>query len=168
MAKPGDILSGMNSAEWDSFVSTAYPMLQKQVSKLSTLDKDYYDNAVKNATTVTAMAKQTRDSAREAMGVALSGQDAAGQGRADSLSATQAMGAGTNEAVDDANSVKQSIAQSILGVQTTLKNQALSDASSASGLASSRQQQGITNSANASAQKMQTIGTIASVAAMAF
>lgn len=168
MSVAGNILTNMNNTEWDAFLKTAYPMIQKQAAKLSTLDTDYYNNAVKNAKTVTNMNTQQRNDAQAAMGVSLTGQDAVGQNRADSLTATQAMNSSTNESVKDANDVKTNIANSIMGVQTTLKNQALSDASSASGMASSRAQQGYANKANQSAQNMQVAGTVASVAIMAF
>ena len=168
MANPGDVISGMQQAEWDNFLTTSYPMLVAQADKLKTLDTDMYNSAIKNANTVTAMSQQARDQQREAMGISLEGQDAEGQNRYDSLTATNAINAAGNQSVDDATQVKTGIANSILGVQTTLKNQALSDASSAARLESSRQQQGVINKQNAQANNMAAAGTVASIGLMVF
>ena len=168
MANPGDVISGMQQAEWDNFLTTSYPMLVAQADKLKTLDTDMYNSAIKNANTVTAMSQQARDQQREAMGISLEGQDAEGQNRYDSLTATNAINAAGNQSVDDATQVKTGIANSILGVQTTLKNQALSDASSAARMESSRQQQGIANSQQDKANNMSAIGTVAGIGAMLF
>lgn len=168
MANPGDIISGMQQSEWDNFLSTAYPMLQTQANKLQTLDTDMYNSGIKNANTVIAMSKQARDQQREAMGIRLEGQDAEGQNRYDSLTATTAMTSAGNQAVDDAMKVKTGIASNLLGVQTTLKNQALNDASSAARMQSGRQQQGIVNSQNAQANNMAAAGTVASIGIMVF
>ena len=168
MANPGDIISGMQQEEWDNFLTTSYPMLKAQADKLKTLDTDMYNSGVKNANTVIAMSKQSRDQQREAMGVDLAGQDAEGQNRYDSLTATNAINAAGNQSVDDATQVKTGIANNILGVQTTLKNQALSDASSAARLQSSRQQQGVVNKQQDKANTMAGLGTIASIGIMVF
>lgn len=168
MANPGDVISGMQQEEWDNFLNTSYPMLIAQANKLKTLDTDMYNSAIKNANTVTAMSQQARDQQREAMGISLEGQDAEGQNRYDSLTATNAINAAGNQSVDDATQVKTGIANSILGVQTTLKNQALSDASSAARLESSRQQQGIANKQAAQANNMAAAGTAASIGLMVF
>ena len=168
MANPGDIISGMQQEEWDNFLTTSYPMLIAQADKLKTLDTDMYNSGIKNANTVIAMSKQARDQQREAMGISLEGQDAEGQNRYDSLTATNAINAAGNQSVDDATQVKTGIASNILGVQTTLKNQALSDASSAARLESSRQQQGIANKQAAQANNMAAAGTAASIGLMVF
>ena len=168
MANPGDVISGMQQEEWNNFLNTSYPMLVAQADKLKTLDTDMYNSGIKNANTVIAMSKQARDQQREAMGIDLAGQDAEGQNRYDSLTATNAINAAGNQSVDDATQVKTGIANNILGVQTTLKNQALNDASSAARLESSRQQQGIANSQQAKANNMSAIGTVAGVGAMLF
>lgn len=168
MANPGDIISGMQQEEWDNFLTTSYPMLVSQADKLKTLDTDMYNSGIKNANTVIAMSKQSRDQQREAMGVDLAGQDAEGQNRYDSLTATNAINAAGNQSVDDATQVKTGIANNILGVQTTLKNQALSDASSAARLQSSRQQQGVVNNQQDKANTMAGLGTAASIGIMVF
>lgn len=168
MANPGDIITGMQQSEWDDFISTSYPMLQSQANKLKTLDTDMYNQGIKNANTVIAMSEQARDQQREAMGIKLSGQDAKGQNRYDSLTATQAMTSAGNQSVEDAGKVKSSVADMLLGTQTTLRNQALADASSASGLQSSRQQQGIANDAQEKAGNMAALGTAASIGIMVF
>ena len=168
MANPGDVISGMQQAEWDNFLTSSYPMLVAQADKLKTLDTDMYNSGIKNANTVIAMSKQSRDQQQEAMGVSLAGQDAEGQNRYDSLTATNAINAAGNQSVDDATQVKTGIANSILGIQTTLKNQALSDASSAARLESSRQQQGIANKQAAQSNMMSGIGTAAGVGVMIF
>ncbi len=168
MANPGDIINGMQQQEWNDFLNTSYPMLKAQADKLKTLDTDMYNSGIKNANTVIAMSKQARDQQREAMGVDLAGQDADGQNRYDSLTATNAINAAGNQSVDDATQVKTGIANNILGVQTTLKNQALSDASSAARLQSSRQQQGVINKQQAQSNMMSGIGTAASIGLMVF
>lgn len=168
MANPQDILLGMQDAEWQNFLSTTYPMLQGQAKKLNTLSTDYYNNAMKNANTVIAMQQGDRDSQREALGVSLSGQDAVGQDRYDSLSATTTFNSSANNAIDEANKAKQSIAADLMGMQTSLKNAALNDASAASGMASGRQQQGINNKAQNKADTMQAVGTVVSIGAMMF
>lgn len=168
MANPGDVISGMQQAEWDNFLTNAYPMLKAQADKLKTLDTDMYNSGIKNANTVIAMSKQAREQQREAMGTSLSGQDAEGQNRYDSLTATNAINSAGNQSVDDATQVKTGIANNILGVQTTLKNQALNDASSAARLQSSRQQQGIINKQQAQSNMMSGIGTAASIGLIVF
>ena len=168
MANPGDVISGMQQEEWDNFLTTSYPMLVSQADKLKTLDTDMYNSGIKNANTVIAMSKQARDQQREAMGISLEGQDAEGQNRYDALTATNAINAAGNQSVDDATQVKTGIANNILGVQTTLKNQALNDASSAARLQSGRQQQGIVNSQQANANFTNTLGTVAGIGAMIF
>lgn len=168
MANPGDIISGMQQAEWDNFLTTSYPMLKAQADKLKTLDTDMYNSGIKNANTVIAMSNQAREQQREAMGISLSGQDAEGQNRYDSLTATNTINAAGNQSVDDASQVKTSIANNILGVQTNLKNQALNDASSAARLQSSRQQQGIINKQQAQSNMMSGIGTVAGIGIMVF
>ena len=168
MRNPKDILVGMQDEEWQNFLTTSYPMLQSQAKKLNTLSTDYYNNAIKNANTVVSMQQGDRDAQRSALGLSLSGLDAAGQNRYDSLSATTALNSGANSSVDEANKVKQTIAADLMGIQTNLKNQALNDASSASGMASSRQQQGIANKAQDKANTMAGIGSIISIGAMMF
>lgn len=168
MSSPGEILSGMQNTEWQDFLNKTYPMLQNQQSKLKTLSTDYYNNAMKNTNTVIATQKADRAGQREAMGMQLDGLDADGQNRYDSLTATTALNTAANASVDDANKTKQTIADNLLGIQTNLKNQALSDASSASGMASSRQQQGINNKAQEKQQTMQGIGTAISIGVMMF
>lgn len=168
MANPGDVISGMQQAEWDNFLTTSYPMLVAQADKLKTLDTDMYNSGIKNANTVIAMSKQAREQQREAMGIELAGQDAEGQNRYDSLTATNAINAAGNQSVDDATQVKTGIANNILGVQTNLKNQALNDASSAARLESSRQQQGVINKQQAQSNMMSGIGTAAGIGLMVF
>ena len=168
MRKPGDILTNMQDTEWQDFLTKQYPMLLDQTAKLKTLSTDYYNNAMKNTNTVLAMQQQDRGAQRDAMGMVLGGQDALGQNRYDSLTATTALNTAANTSVDEANKTKQTIADNLLGIQTSLKNQAISDASSASGMASSRQQQGIANKAQSKQQAMQGIGTIVSIGAMMF
>lgn len=168
MRNPGDVLSDMQESEWQEFLTKQYPMLLDQSAKLKTLSTDYYNNAMKNTNTVLAMQQQDRDAQREAMGMTLEGQDALGQNRYDSLTATTAFNTAANTSVDEANKTKQTIADNLLGIQTNLKNQAISDASSASGMASSRQQQGIANKAQSKQQTMQGIGTVVSIGAMMF
>lgn len=168
MANPGDVISGMQQAEWDNFLTNAYPMLKAQADKLKTLDTDMYNSGIKNANTVIAMSKQAREQQRESMGISLSGQDAEGQNRYDSLTATNAINSAGNQSVDDATQVKTNIASNILGVQTNLKNQALNDASSAARLESSRQQQGIINKQQSQSNMMSGIGTVAGIGVMIF
>ena len=168
MASPGDIINNMQQEEWDNFLQTSYPMLQSQAKKLNTLDTDMYNSSIRNANTVVAMSQQARDQQREAMGIDLAGQDEAGQNRYDSLTATQAMTSAGNQSVDDANKVKENVANMVLGVQTNLKNQALSDASGAARLSSSRQQQGIANKQQAQSQTLGTLGTVAGIGIMVF
>ena len=168
MSNPQDILVGMQEEEWQNFLTTSYPMLQSQAKKLNTLSTDYYNNAIKNANTVVSMQQEDRDAQQSALGLSLSGSDALGQNRYDSLSATTALNSGANSSVDEANKVKQTIAADLMGIQTNLKNQALNDASAASGMASSRQQQGIANKAQDKANTMAGIGTVVSIGAIAF
>lgn len=164
MSNPQDILVGMQEEEWQNFLTTSYPMLQSQAKKLNTLSTDYYNNAIKNANTVVSMQQADRDAQQSALGLSLSGSDALGQNRYDSLSATTALNSGANSSVDEANKVKQTIAADLMGIQTNLKNQALNDAGAASGMASSREQQGIANKAQNQANTMQGIATIGTVA----
>ena len=168
MSNPQDILVGMQDEEWQNFLTTSYPMLQSQAKKLNTLSTDYYNNAIKNANTVVSMQQGDRDAQQSALGLSLSGSDAIGQNRHDSLSATTALNSGANSSVDEANKVKQTIAADLMGIQTNLKNQALNDASSASGMASSRQQQGIANKAQDKANTMAGVGSIISIGAAVF
>ena len=164
MSNPQDILVGMQEEEWQNFLTTSYPMLQSQAKKLNTLSTDYYNNAIKNANTVVSMQQADRDAQQSALGLSLSGSDALGQNRYDSLTATTALNSGANSSVDEANKVKQTIAADLMGIQTNLKNQALNDASAASGMASAREQQGIANKAQNQANTMQGIATIGTVA----
>ena len=168
MSNPQDILVGMQDEEWQNFLTTSYPMLQSQAKKLNTLSTDYYNNAIKNANTVVSMQQADRDAQQSALGLSLSGSDAIGQNRYDSLSATTALNSGANSSVDEANKVKQTIAADLMGIQTNLKNQALNDASAASGMASSREQQGIANKAQDKANTMAGVGSIISIGAIAF
>ena len=50
-------------------------------------------------------------------------------------------------------------------MQTSIKNQAINDASAASGMASGREQQGINNKAQNKQQTMQGVATIGMIAA---
>ena len=164
MSNPQDILVGMQEEEWQNFLTTSYPMLQSQAKKLNTLSTDYYNNAIKNANTVVSMQQADRDAQQSALGLSLSGSDALGQNRYDSLTATTALNSGANSSVDEANKVKQTIAADLMGIQTNLKNQALNDASAASGMASAREQQGIANKAQNKANTIQGVATIGTVA----
>lgn len=168
MRKPQDILVGMQDEEWQNFLTTSYPMLQNQAKKLNTLSTDYYNNAMKNANTVVSMQQEDRDAQRQALGMNLTGLDAEGQNRYDSLSATTAFNSGANTSVDEANKTRQTIAADLMGIQTNLKNQALGDASSASGMANTRQQQGINNKAQKQANTTAALGTVVSIGAMMF
>ena len=164
MSNPQDILVGMQEEEWQNFLTTSYPMLQSQAKKLNTLSTDYYNNAMKNANTVVSMQQADRDAQQSALGLSLSGSDALGQNRYDSLTATTALNSGANSSVDEANKAKQTIAADLMGIQTNLKNQALNDASAASGMASAREQQGIANKAQNQAATMQGIATVGTIA----
>lgn len=164
MSNPQDILVGMQEEEWQNFLTTSYPMLQSQAKKLNTLSTDYYNNAMKNANTVVSMQQEDRDAQQSALGLSLSGSDALGQNRYDSLTATTAFNSGANSSVDEANRVKQTIAADLMGIQTNLKNQALNDASAASGMASAREQQGIANKAQNKANTIQGVATIGTIA----
>ena len=166
MSNPQDILVGMQEEEWQNFLTTSYPMLQSQAKKLNTLSTDYYNNAMKNANTVVSMQQEDRNAQQSALGLSLSGSDAVGQNRYDSLTATTAFNSGANSSVDEANKVKQTIAADLMGIQTNLKNQALNDASAASGMASSRQQQGIANKAQDKQQTIQGVATVATIGVM--
>ena len=166
--QPKEILAGMQTQEWNDFITKQYPMLQTQASKLNTLSTDYYNNAMKNTSTVLTMQQDDRAQQQAAMGISPSGQDAMGQSRYDSLTATAAKNSAANTSVDDANKTKQTIADNIMGIQTNLKNQAIADAGAASGMQTSRTQQGIANKAQDQQQTMQGIGTIVSIGAMAF
>ena len=168
MSNPQDILVGMQEEEWQNFLTTSYPMLQSQAKKLNTLSTDYYNNAMKNANTVVSMQQADRNAQQSALGLSLSGSDALGQNRYDSLTATTAFNSGANSSVDEANKVKQTIAADLMGIQTNLKNQALNDASAASGMASAREQQGIANKAQNQANTMSAIGTIGTIGAIVF
>ena len=164
MSNPQDILVGMQEEEWQNFLTTSYPMLQSQAKKLNTLSTDYYNNAIKNANTVVSMQQEDRNAQQSALGLSLSGSDALGQNRYDSLTATTALNSGANSSVDEANRVKQTIAADLMGIQTNLKNQALNDASAASGMASAREQQGIANKAQNKANTIQGVATIGTIA----
>ena len=164
MSNPQDILVGMQEEEWQNFLTTSYPMLQSQAKKLNTLSTDYYNNAMKNANTVVSMQQADRNAQQSALGLSLSGSDALGQNRYDSLTATTAFNSGANSSVDEANKVKQTIAADLMGIQTNLKNQALNDASAASGMASAREQQGIANKAQNKANTIQGVATIGTIA----
>ena len=168
MSNPQDILVGMQEEEWQNFLTTSYPMLQSQAKKLNTLSTDYYNNAIKNANTVVSMQQEDRNAQQSALGLSLSGSDAIGQNRYDSLSATTAFNSGANSSADEANKVKQTIAADLMGIQTNLKNQALNDASAASGMASSREQQGIAYKAQDKANTMAGVSSIISIGAIAF
>lgn len=164
MSNPQDILVGMQEEEWQNFLTTSYPMLQSQAKKLNTLSTDYYNNAIKNANTVVSMQQEDRNAQQSALGLSLSGSDALGQNRYDSLTATTALNSGANSSVDEANRVKQTIAADLMGIQTNLKNQALNDASAASGMASAREQQGIANKAQNKANTIQGVATVGTIA----
>lgn len=168
MKNPKEILAGMQQEEWANFLNNAYPMLQQQAGKLNTLSTDYYNKAIKNANTTVAIQQGDRDNQRQALGMNLTGMDALGQDRYDSLTATNALNSAANNSVDEANKTKQTIAADLMGIQTNLKSQALNDASAASGMASTREQQGINQKAQNQANTTAALGTAVSIGVMLF
>lgn len=166
MADPQDILVNINQQELDKFNNTYMPLLLQMQDSMSTRSADYVnasDESVKDTQDLYYNQMQLNN---EITGQQATTQQTGAAGRAASLGSTSAYNAGANDAVDTAEDVNKNVALGVLNTQTNLTNQALSDASSASGLASSRAVQNANAKQAQAAQNQQAIGMAAMTAMM--
>lgn len=166
MADPQDILVNINQEELDKFNNTYMPLLLQMQDSMTTRASDYVnasDESVKD--TKDLYYNQMRLN-NEITGQQATTEQTASAGRAASLGSTSAYNAGANDAVDTAEDVNKNVALGLLNTQTNLTNQSIADASSASGLASSRAVQNANAEQAQSAQNQQAIGMAAMAAMM--
>lgn len=166
-ASPKSILASMQQQEYDTFQKDYLPLLEQYQKDMTTRRAGYVADATNEAFSLSRLQQNTATDRRQALGVDLSREQQIGQGRKNALNLTQALVTGQNKAVDTADEVNLDTANKLMEVTTGMRNDAISNASSASGMASNREVQGAQNRANASNQKTQMAGTaVATVAIM--
>lgn len=166
MANPNLILSGINQSEMDKFNDIYMPLFEQMQSGMATRRSDYVTASDKSVQDTTDLYYQTMRLNDEVTGQAATSEQTAAQNRAKSLGATTARNQGANSAIDTADEVNKSIATGLLNVQTNLTNSAISDASAASGLATSRGIQNANAQQAQDAQNQQTAGLALAAIAM--
>lgn len=166
MANPKSILTGINQEEMDNFNEVYMPLLDDLQQSMTTRAADYVKASDASVEDTSDLYYQTQRINDEVTGQLATDEQTAAQNRAKSLGLTAARNQGANTAVDTAESVNKSIASGILNMQTNLTNSAISDASSASGLASSRSIQNANAKQAADAQNQQTAGMALAAIAM--
>lgn len=158
MADPESILTGLNQQEMDNFNNTYLPLLQNLQESMTTRRSDYVSASDDSAQDTSDLYYQTQRINDEVTGQAATSEQSAASNRAKSLGLTSARNSGANAAIDTADSVNKSIASGLLNIQTNLTNSAISDASSAAGLSSTRSVQNANAKQAATAQNQQLAG----------
>ena len=165
-ADPKALLLSMQQKEYDTFTNDYLPLLKQYQDEMSSKRSDYVQAATTEARDLSALQQNTQDLKRSSLGVALTGDQAKSQGRKSALGMAQTMATGQNKAVDTADQVNLDTANKLMDVSTGMRNQAISNASSASGMASSRDVQGANNRAQAQQQNTQMAATVVSIGVM--
>lgn len=163
---PKSILANMQQQEYETFQKDYLPLLEQYQKDMTTRRADYAADAANEAISLSRLQQNTATDRRQALGVDLSREQQVGQGRKNALNLTQALVTGQNKAVDTADEVNLDTANKLMDVTTGMRNDAISNASAASGMASNREAQGAQNRANASNQKTQMAATVATIAVM--
>lgn len=163
---PKTLLLSMQQKEYDTFTSDYLPLLKQYQSEMSSRRSDYTQAASAEAKDLSALQQNTQDLKRSSLGVALTADQAKGQGRKSALSLAQTTASSQNKAVDTADQVNLDTASKLMDVSTGIRNQAISNASAASGMASSREAQGANNRAQAQQQNAQMAGTVVAIGIM--
>lgn len=163
---PKALLLSMQQKEYDTFTSDYLPLLKQYQDEMSSRRSDYTQAASAEAKDLSALQQNTQDLKRSSLGVALTDDQARGQGRKSALSLAQTTASSQNKAVDTADQVNLDTASKLMDVSTGMRNQAISNASSASGMASSRDVQGANNRAQAQQQNTQLAATVVSIGVM--
>ena len=163
---PKALLLSMQQKEYDTFTSDYLPLLKQYQDEMSSRRSDYTQAASAEAKDLSALQQNTQDLKRSSLGVALTADQAKGQGRKSALSLAQTTASSQNKAVDTADQVNLDTANKLMDVSTGMRNQAISNASSASGMASSRDVQGANNRAQAQQQNTQLAATVVSIGVM--
>lgn len=166
MATPDSILTGINQSEMDKFNSIYMPLFQSMQDSMATRRSDYVSASDQSVQDTANLYFQTQQLNNEVTGQSATAEQTSAQNRAKSLGLTSAINEGANKAVDTADSVNKSIATGLLNLQTNLTNAAVSDASSASGLATSRGIQNANAQQAQDAQNQQTAGMALAAIAM--
>lgn len=164
---PKALLLSMQQSEYETFQNDYLPMLEQYQKDINTRRADYNAAAVQDTASLAALQQNTAATKRSELGVALTADQAQNQGRKNALNLSQATALAQNKAVDTADQVNLDTASKLADVTTGMRNQAISNASSASGMASARATTGANNKAAASAQNTQMAGTaVATIAIM--
>lgn len=158
MSNPKEVLNALNAAEMDKFNNIYLPMLEKMQASLDTRRDEYVTASDKGVKDTTDLYMQQMRINNEVTGTEATGEQSAASKRLASLQGTSASIGGANDAVDTADNVNKSLASGLLNIGTNVTNSAISDASSASGLATSRQVNNANNAAAAKAQNQQMLG----------
>lgn len=165
---PKQLLLNMQKSEYDTFVNDYLPLLESTQEQMGQTRTNYVNTAQTEAANLQALQANTAENKRETLGITQNAEQAADSNRKSALNLAQTEVKSSNAAIDQADKDNLAIASNLMNVATGIRNQAINNASSASGLASSREQQGAQNKANAAASNASMIGTAASVAAIMF
>ena len=163
---PKALLLSMQQKEYDTFTTDYLPLLQKYQDEMSSRRSDYTQAATTEAKNLSALQQNTQGLKRDSLGTALTADQSENRGRKSALALSQSMVTGQNKAVDTADQVNLDTASKLMDVSTGIRSQAISDASSASGMASSRDAQGAQNRAQAQQQNTQMAATVVSIGVM--
>ena len=163
---PKALLLSMQQKEYDTFTSDYLPLLQQYQDEMSSRRSDYTQAATTEAKNLSALQQNTQGLKRDSLGTALTADQSENRGRKSALALSQSMVTGQNKAVDTADQVNLDTASKLMDVSTGIRNQAISNASSASGMASSRATQGANNRAQAQQQNTQMAATVVSIGVM--
>lgn len=165
---PKQILLDMYDRENQTFKNDYLPLLEQMQKDMAGRRDSYTQAAVTDAQNLSRLQDNTVASQRSQLGVAQTSEQAQAAGRKNALSLAQNTVVGQNKAIDTADQKNLETANALADITTGIKNQAISNASSAAGLASGRDQVGAQNKANAQAQNVQLGTTVATTAAMIF
>lgn len=158
MSNPQEVLTAINAAEMDKFNNIYLPMLEEMQASLYTRRDEYVTASDKGVKDTTDLYMQQMRINNEVTGTEATGEQSAASKRLASLQGTSASVGGANYAVDTADNVNKSLASGLLNIGTNVTNSAISDASAASGLATSREVNNANNAAAAKAQNQQMLG----------
>lgn len=163
---PKQLLLNMQKSEYDTFTNDYLPLLEQTQAQMGQTRGKYVDTATSEARDLQALQANTAATQREALGLTRSAEQAASSGRKSALNLAQTTVKSQNDAIDQADKDNLSTASNLANIATGIRNQAINNASSAAGMASTRDQQGAQSRQSAAANNTAMAGTAISIAVM--
>lgn len=163
---PKQLLLNMQKSEYDTFTNDYLPLLEQTQKEMGQTRDKYVSTATSEASDLQALQANTAATQREALGLTQSTEQAASYGRKSALNLAQTLVKSQNDAIDQADKDNLATANNLANIATGIRNQSINNASSASGMASTRDQQGAQSRQQAAANNTAMAGTAISLAVM--